>query len=297
MRLSAPFSLNEKGVEILINKLACSRLYPPYIIDLSKVKFIDPIGMIGILEIGRFLLSEGRTPDLILPVDDEVIKYMERMDFFKHIIPIFGEIPTDILESHYLRSSKSDVLLEITPIVHNKDIHHVVGKVKERAYQVLSTHLGYNKKAVIGFIVALSEVCQNIVEHSQSTGFVGIQKYSFKKKLVRNIVKIAVSDIGIGIKESLSPRYKSRYPLLWSDIIAIEEALLKGASRFEDEGRGQGLSTVRKFIKKWDGQISIRSGRAKYSIFPSWSNGTSKISDLPFFPGTQISILLPELKP
>lgn len=35
-------------------------------------------------------------------------------------------------------------------------------------------------RAINSFIVALSEACQNIIEHSKRTGFVGIQKYRFQ---------------------------------------------------------------------------------------------------------------------
>ncbi len=70
----------------------------------------------------------------------------------------------------------------------------------------LRRHLHYDESAINGFIVALSEVCQNILEHSEKTGFVGIQKYHFQN-LNKNVVKIAVMDIGIGFRKSLSERF------------------------------------------------------------------------------------------
>ncbi len=57
--------------------------------------------------------------------------------------------------------------------------------------------------------MALSEVCQNIIEHSENKGFVGIQKYRFQN-LNKNVVKIAVMDVGIGFRKSLSSRFKLR---------------------------------------------------------------------------------------
>ena len=54
--------------------------------------------------------------------------------------------------------------------------------------------------------MALSEVCQNIIEHSENKGFVGIQKYHFNS-INKNVVKIAVMDIGIGFRKSLSERF------------------------------------------------------------------------------------------
>jgi anti-sigma regulatory factor (Ser/Thr protein kinase) len=189
----------------------------------------------------------------------------------------------------YLRSPDSDVLLEITPIAKTDDIHYIVGKVRDRAQAILATHLHYDDRAINSFIVALSEVCQNIIEHSETTGYVGIQKYHFPK-LGKNVVKISVMDVGIGFRRSLSARFS-----LKSDLDAIEQALLHQASRYADEGRGHGLAGVRRFVTEWNGKISIRSGTAKYSIIPPWARGRERELRLALFPGAQINIMLPEV--
>lgn len=259
-------------------------------IDLRNVTFIDPFGMVGILEAGRFFHSGGVQKTLLLPESDNVLRYLERMDFFKHAGRYFyldsGEPE---LSDKFLRSSQSDVLLEITPIEKSEDIHFIVGKVKKRAYSILEQHLHYNDRAIGGFIVALSEVCQNILEHSENAGFVGIQKYYFEKKEI-NVVKIAVMDLGIGFKESLSERVS-----LAQDVDAIEKALVHGLSRHSDEGRGHGLASVRRFVRKWNGKISVRSGTGKFSIIPDWTWGRERERNLTQFPGAQINIMLPEV--
>jgi anti-sigma regulatory factor (Ser/Thr protein kinase) len=259
-------------------------------IDLRNLKFIDPYGMIGLIEIGEALRNSGDIKTLYLPPDGETIKYLERMDFFRYAPHIFRLEPLYVDIIKYRRRTHSDVLLEITPIEKSDDIHFIVGRVKSRADMILRRHLHYNEKVINGFIVALSEVCQNIIEHSGSKGYVGIQKYFFQN-LGKNVVKIAVSDTGIGFKGSLSQRFS-----LKDDLDAIEKALLEGASRYADEGRGHGLAAVRRFVKEWDGKLSIRSGTARLSILPSWSKGKEMERGLTFFPGSQISIMLPELK-
>ena len=132
-------------------------------------------------------------------------------------------------------------------------------------------------------------MCQNIVEHSETKGYVGIQKYRFPK-LNKNVVKIAVMDVGVGFRKSLS----SRFPVK-SDLEAIDKALLHGASRHADEGRGHGLAAVRRFVTGWQGRLSIRSGTARLSIIPPWSRGRKQERGLIAFPGSQINILLPEV--
>jgi anti-sigma regulatory factor (Ser/Thr protein kinase) len=259
-------------------------------IDLRDVTFIDPSGMVGILEAGRLFNAKGMEKTLLLPKSEDVLRYLERMDFFRYAERFFYIVSgKPDLPEKFLRSSHSDVLLEITPIEKSDDIHLIVRKVKKRAYSILEKHLHYDERAINGFIVALSEVCQNIVEHSENSGFVGIQKYHFQKR-DKNVVKIAVMDLGVGFKESLSERVS-----MLSDLDAIEKALIHGISRYRDEGRGHGLAAVRRFVKQWDGKISIRSGTAKYSIIPDWAWGKEKEKKLFYFPGAQINIILPEV--
>ena len=268
-------------------------------INLRDAAFIDPFGMVGILEIGELLKSKGIRKTIQLPQSEEVLKYLERMDFFKYAEDYFDLEFSNPLSSpfangenslgqKYLRSSYSDVLLEITPIESSDDIHFIVGKVKDRAKSILTKHLHYDDRAINGFIVALSEVCQNIIEHSENKGFVGIQKYHFNN-LNKNVVKIAVMDIGIGFRKSLSERFTIK-----DDIEAIEKAIVNGASRYADEGRGHGLAAVRRFVHQWNGKLSIRSGTARFSIIPAWAWGKEKEFSLTYFPGSQINILLPE---
>ncbi|MBI5308782.1 MAG: sensor histidine kinase [Planctomycetes bacterium] len=287
-------------------------LNPPTVIGLKDVAFIDPCGMVGILEIGELLKSKGIRKTLQLPKSEDVLKYLERMDFFRFAEdyfdlefpnppappfvkaanpltpPLKNRVLAGFLGQKYLRSNYSDVLLEITPIESSDDIHFIVGKVKDRAKSILAKHLHYDDRTINGFIVALSEVCQNIIEHSENKGFVGIQKYHFNS-INKNVVKIAVMDIGIGFRKSLSERFS-----IEDDMEAIEKALLRGTSRYADEGRGHGLAAVRRFVNQWNGKLSIRSGTARFSIIPAWARGKEKEANLADFPGSQINILLPE---
>ncbi len=259
-------------------------------IDLRDVAFIDPYGMLGLLEIGELCMLEDVKKTVLFPQSGEVCAYLERMDFFTHARRYFSYdecvSPPPTQKS---RNQESDVLLEITPIERSNDIHAIVGTVRDRAQAILATHLHYDDRAINGFIVALSEVCQNIIEHSENKGFVGIQKYRFQS-MNRNVVKIAVMDVGIGFRKSLSERFKLR-----SDFDAIDRALLHGASRYEDEGRGHGLAAVRRFADQWQGKLSIRSGTARLSIIPAWARGRKKETNLRPFPGAQINIMLPEV--
>ena len=256
-------------------------------IDLRAVSFIDPYGMVGLLEIGELCMAEDIKKTVLLPRSAEVLRYLERMDFFPPARRCFTLDPMQPPVSG--SGGESDVLLEITPIERAGDIHYIVGRVRDRAQAILAAHLKYDERAINGFIVALSEVCQNIIEHSEQKGFVGIQKYRYPS-LGKNIVKIAVMDAGIGFRRSLGTRFK-----LKGDLDAIEKALLQGASRHEDEGRGHGLAAVRRFVTQWNGRLFLRSGTARLSLIPKWARGKERELNLVNFPGSQINIILLEL--
>jgi len=256
-------------------------------IDLRGVTFIDPYGMVGLLEIGELCMLEDVKKTVLLPRSTEVLRYLERMDFFTNAKRYFSLEPMHAPPTG--SAGESDVLLEITPIERANDIHYIVSRVEERSQAILAKHLRYDGKAINGFIVALSEICQNIVEHSENKGFVGVQKYRYPS-LGRNIVKIAVMDAGIGFRRSLSGRFK-----LTNDLEAIEKALLHGASRHEDEGRGHGLAAAKRFVEQWQGRLSIRSGTARLSLIPKWARGREREMNLVNLPGSQINIILPEV--
>ncbi|MFH1626464.1 MAG: ATP-binding protein [Pseudomonadota bacterium] len=298
--LTAPVFLDEVTFEQIF--LQWGRNYngkiDTLIVDMEDIEFIDPYGMVGIIEFGCFLKTIEIDPLLNLPKSEAVLKYLERMDFLRFALSTYrvpGSCPA--LTETYLRSKGSDVLLEITKIENSDDIHYIVGKVKSRAKSILEAHLHYDKKTTHGFIVALSEICQNILEHSENTGFVGIQKYFYQRRLGKNVVKIAVMDLGIGIKNSLENKLSPLFGDKWSDIFAIEQALIHGTSRHSEAGRGHGLSAVRRFVTQWSGKVSIRSGTAKLAIIPPWDRDRSRRPTLPFFPGTQLSLVLPEISP
>ena len=76
--------------------------------------------------------------------------------------------------------------------------------------------------------------------------------------------------------------------------MALEEAVIRGVSRFRDPGRGQGLAGVRKFLGRWEGKLSVRSGTARIAITPSWDEDVPLTERLANFPGAQVQITIPE---
>ncbi|HEX3927345.1 MAG TPA: hypothetical protein VHW65_05060, partial [Gemmatimonadales bacterium] len=108
---------------------------------------------------------------------------------------------------------------------------------------------------------------------------------------------IAVSDAGIGFRRSLEATQGKRSGERWNDGLAIETALIHGVSRFRDPGRGQGLAGIKRYLARWQGKISIRSGTARVAIVPAWDTELPRMEGLPWFPGSQVTIIIPGKEP
>jgi len=107
-------------------------------------------------------------------------------------------------------------------------------------------------------------------------------------------VVIAVCDAGLGFRQSLESAPGRVRSDRWDDAAALEEAVIRGVSRFRDPGRGQGLAGVRRYVGRWDGKVSVRSGTAKIAIVPSWDDDVPLLEKLAPFPGAQVQVTIPE---
>ena len=270
--------------------------WPPgerILVDARPATWASPYGLTGLLTAGQALLEAGCEKALFtVPASDDVSRYWARAGFFRYAAELFelhGRVPRVRPDDH------SDVLLGITPIRAAEDVHEVVGRIQEGASRILHGELGIETKATMGFAMALSESCQNIVEHAGTGGWVAVHAYTFRKRLGgRRAAVIAVSDAGIGFRRSLEATQMKRFGERWGDAAALEAALVHHTSRFRDPGRGQGLAGIKRYLARWQGKISIRSGTARLAIVPAWDTDVPLASGLPHFPGAQVQITIPE---
>jgi hypothetical protein len=286
--VTLPASLDERYFEPVVratDAAADGRL----LFDATHVRWADPYGMIGLLALGDVARRRGERALLKLPDSADVVSYMGRMGFFEHAEPLFelnGPRPRG------RHDGTSDVLLEITAVNSHADVHTVVDLVNERGLTILTSQLHYPMREAFQFSVILSEVCQNIIEHAEASGWVATQTYNWTKKVGRKVVVIAVMDLGIGFRSSLADAHAARFER-WDDAAALEAAFMHGQTRFHDPGRGQGIQQIRKQVGRWGGRISIRSGTARIADVPAWDEGESMQTDLAPLPGAQIGIVLP----
>jgi hypothetical protein len=287
--ISVPGSLEASTFDQLALEVA-KGVDDKVLFDARHLRWVEPGGILGLLAAGAVVRDrQGSLPRLQLQEGAEVTSYLWRMEFFREAESVFD---IDIRPPRRNWNS-SDVLLEISPITTNTDIHAVVDRVQERAGGILSRTLNYSSSAVVPFSVILSEVCQNIIEHAESPGWVAAQVYNWAKRLGRQVLILSVVDVGKGFRGSLADQHATRYGDRWGDATALEAAFMHGLTRFPEPGRGQGIQQIRKQVGRWKGVISIRSGTARIADTQSWDDSPPLESDLPAFPGSQIDITLP----
>ena len=286
--IKLPPALDDQSFETVLEQLVAVPADAKLLVDARHTRWASPYGLTALLTLAQ---SRGTRPALYAPDADETRSYWGRTGFFSYADELFdlhGQVP------RARAGGESDVLLEITPVSKSEDVHDVVGRIQQKSQAILVNELSIDAKATIGFAMTLSEACQNIVEHAGRGGWVAVQTYRWKLRLGRRVVVIAVCDAGVGFRASLESAQGRRPSDRWDDAMALEEAVIRGVSRFRDPGRGQGLAGVRRYIGRWDGKLSVRSGTARIAIVPSWDDDVPLVEKLPNFAGAQMQITIPE---
>jgi anti-sigma regulatory factor (Ser/Thr protein kinase) len=286
--ITVPPSLDDHTFEQVVEQLASVPADGRLLVDARHTRWASPYGLTALLALGQ---TRKERASFAAPEAEETGSYWARTGFFRYadeIYELHGSVPK-------ARGGESSVLLEITPVVKSEDVHDVVGRIQQKAQQILAKELNIDAKATVGFAMTLSEVCQNIVEHAGRGGWVAVQTYTWRKRLGnRRVVVIAVCDAGLGFRQSLESAPGRVRSDRWDDASALEEAVIRGVSRFRDPGRGQGLAGVRRYVSRWDGKVSVRSGTAKIAIVPSWDDDVPLEEKLAPFPGSQVQVTIPE---
>lgn len=259
------------------------------VIDMSRVAFIEPYSMLSFLLMGRnFLRKRGERARLVnIPL--QIHQYLTRMDFLsRDVFSVNENIPDNMVLKRSISSSR---LLEIVEIP-NKErqsvnvIASVIALFRKRAPGILKFWM--NDEVVDYFVTVISELCQNIFEHSMDTGFLAMQTYRTGNE---NIARLVISDSGVGIRKSFESKSEITYS---TGAELLEMALTTPISSKREFGYG--LCQVNSITERLKGSIFIRSDSSSLSALYNRKEGSGKNiflrNDLPQFDGTQISISL-----
>jgi len=287
--VNVPPSLDDQSFEDVLRQLAPLSADAKILIDTRHVRWASPYGLVALLTLAQ---SRPERMSLAVPDLEETASYWARAGFFRQaeeLYDLHGVYPKRVGAG----AADSNVLLEITAVGKSEDVHDVVGRIQQKA-QLMLRDLQLDAKATVGFAMTLSEVCQNVVEHAGRGGWVMVQTYRWTKRLGRRVVVIAVADAGVGFRQSLESAPGKEHSDRWDDAAALEDAVIRGASRFRDPGRGQGLAGVRRYLGRWEGKLAVRSGTARIAIVPNWDDDVPLAEHLPPFPGAQVQVTIPE---
>ncbi len=289
--VEVPQTFDDRSFETFAAAFAAAQAGGRVLLDAHACEWASPFGLVALLCAGQALLERhGGKALLTAPADREVTAYWARTGFFRQaeeLFEIHGAVP------RVKQPQETTVLLEVTPVRVAGDVHKVVDHIQERAAAILNAELGLDPKATVGFGMALSEACQNIVEHAGTGGWVAVHAYTWRRRLGRRVVVIAVADAGVGFRHTLEPSQAAGFGDRWGDARALEAAFIHGVSRFRDPGRGQGLRGIRRWLDRWNGKMSIRSGTARIAMVPPWDEDVPLKDGLATFPGAQLQVVIP----
>lgn len=259
-------------------------------LDCSFISFVRPTALLALVNTGRLWNKWTNTSVVLTNIPSNVFKYLERIDVFKTCNPWLVTRQQLAVGEQHNRSQRSRTLLEVLPIAGNEPQLTIdVEQACERAEYILRCWFPGHNDAIIPLRQVLSEIASNIV-HSQDQGFAVIQRYDGVHRLsaVSQVV-ISITDLGIGIRQSLAqkgqhPTRKDRSALLASDY--IQHAFNMGITS-RDTIAGVGLPRVLQIVQDWRGLLAIRSFR---SFVKFEDGGIETCDDLVEIPGTQVTI-------
>jgi hypothetical protein len=222
-------------------------------LDLTRIAFVDAYALTGLACFVASADRDGLATRMVLPEDPDVRSWLSRMHLGDVLdafgVRVEGELP------RVAERDRRDALIELQRFGDTHGSDRLASFIWERLQD------GADGEVVNQLFEATGELGANVVEHagSPSGGFVTAQRYKAGAPEERIIV--AVGDAGVGIRESLRPRYGEM-----TDDAAIRRAVQWYVSRGPDEGRGQGLPGVVEGVRGLGGTVWIRSGVALRAI-------------------------------
>ncbi len=267
--------LNAAACDRLLARLASERAAQDgeITIDLQAASFIDPYGAACLCLAARRLAERRRQIAIVLPSHPGARASVVQTGLVAALRP-YAEVRN--LPGHEPRDERSGAL-PLTPIRARSDVQavlaYLVGLTQQR--------LGFDPGDVLDASKVVSELCYNVVDHSQSEGLAAAQIR--RDRQGRRYVSLAVVDPGVGIRASLANRHPEAAD--WRHGEAIQRAL--GGLSSRTSGGGAGLRSIYAVVRRYDGRLVIRSGDER--LYVSAEHPPRSLAGT-WFPGTQVGI-------
>lgn len=265
-------------VELFYAQLEQAALANQYVLDMSAVNFVRPYGVIALISASRKLVALSNKPVLLKNLLPEVHAYLHYMKLF--------EIGADFIHTmEPLKESWQPVTttpdhLHLTVAVSPASVEAIAAQAKSIfARWLMISNLG-------NLLNVISELCANIYQHSgDPQGCILIQKYKSQTR-GRIEVRLAVGDLGRGIRGSLSTRHET----IGQEPLDYLRAAMQGMSARPSGRGGMGLRRVEQIVQAEGGYLWLRSDTA--AIFSQGPGTIQEYRNLVCIPGTQVAVEL-----
>lgn len=245
----------------------------PYGADTTHVAFEIPIGCRIMVDTGVRMLSLANqlrcaNKQITLDFKGDVAgsySYLNRIGFFDHLDPHIEVLPAwPALSIASLYRGKSVRLVEIEKINPDHKDQTLPSRLADALDEAVRHRPDHESLSFAAFTV-LSELTDNIFQHSSThlDGYAVLQVY-------KRGVKVAVSDSGKGIIDTLRPSLQSEFPRLrkMTDTELVVEAFKTGLSR-HGRGRGCGLKRSAQQAIKYNATLDVRLPTCRVFLEPS----------------------------
>lgn len=220
-----------------------------FICDLRNTHRVYPPGVVALALVTHHRAANGRQTRIYPPVNDDVLTYLGRIDFFEQIHPD-AHVAEDIswLDHHRRRSSEG-----FSELIAARDQRF--GDVADVVWNHLQEEVPDQAQPTFDAFV---ELLMNIEQHSAPSAdrpahcFVQVQSY-------RQVIDLAFGDLGVGYRNSLQEN--PDLPELTGETDALRGVIVDGYSRLgHREERGGGLRHVWQRVCRLKGEMKILSG-------------------------------------
>lgn len=263
------------GAERLVMAAVAAPPGVPIVFAMDAVRWLRPYGAVLLHGLCRYVKQCSGSEAEFTGLAPDVHAYLRRIDFFKRAAGVaYTTMPFDT-GGDFMRSRRSQSVLELVSV----RTHEEAAAVCNQAYRILRAQFDRpDHKTAANIVTVLSEVCQNVADHSCDEGLVIAQKYERDRYTG---VEIAISDLGRGIRPSLTAVH--------GEVADTTSGFIRRAlDGLSSRGHlGHGLNRLRMIAIAGGGTLSIRSGDG---CIIATRNGVQHRDRLTYFPGTQVAV-------
>lgn len=290
-------SFDDAAIDRLVQRLSeVTGEHRHLIIDATHNRWLGPGGLASLFVIGDWL--RGRdfpTPQLLLPTDKDTRAYWGRMGVARYAGDYF-EVRGDLPLSESGRDGPLIALAKVQPDTVVAVAENPQRDLFDGVIALLRNQLGLGAARAMNTAMELLEVAAEMFEESGTAVWYSAQTYSWRAKLGRRAAVFALGCHGYRPRVALEEQSAGGYGSHWDDAMALEAAVLHGVTRFSDS-RPRGFARLRRAVDRLDGKLTLRSGTACITAIPSWDQDQPLVIDLPEYPGTLLTLIVPQARP